>query len=265
MQIYPTRIPTGTPKSSLVQLLAVSTHLTNFIIYDSNYAFGFIDIFAPLAAQNTLSIIANTSNSQKNVPAAIYNFDIYIMPTISSSTGANFTLNIYYSGTEPLHVTGTTLIDFSIVGLCQSSASTGFAAANLTFCLISSDLSTITFSVPSLTANVPIRITTSINNPAYYSVRGIRGYWVESISGRIYENGFMNNALSVNKIDIFTIAPRIQLSWGIDSTFTDTNLLTATLPLFKAAIANPNILTYNSFNIGFSFTSTSPINGLYTV
>jgi hypothetical protein len=103
---------------------------------------------------------------------------MYITPTISSPTGANFTISIYYSNSDPLHSTGSTLNDFSFVGLCQPSITVGNPAANLTYCLISSDLSTITFSVPELVAYVPIRISTSINNPLYYSIRGIKGYWV---------------------------------------------------------------------------------------
>jgi len=124
---------------ALVQLLAVSHFDTNFIIYDSNYAFGFIDIFAPLSAASTLGIICNTSSSQKNVAASIYNLDIYLTPTIGITTGANFTLKIYYSASDTVHgsgITQTSLIDFKFVGLCQSLATSTDPAANLTSCLI---------------------------------------------------------------------------------------------------------------------------------
>ena len=67
------------------------------------------------------------------------------------------------------------------------------------------------------------------------------------------ENGFQNNALTVSRININTVSPRVLLFWGIDSTFTDAKITTA-LPLFKAQNSVPNILPYNSFNIGFSFT-----------
>ncbi len=103
----------------------------------------------------------------------------------------------------------------------------------------------------SVTAGTTIRISTSINNPAYYSIRGIKAYWTEFISGRVMENGFQSNALQVNKITINTVTPRTLLFWGIETTYSVTNL--TTLPLFKAASASPNILPYNSFNIGFSF------------
>ena len=78
------------------------------------------------------------------------------------------------------------------------------------------------------------------------------------------ENGFQNTALTVNKINIETVTPRILLFWGIDSTFTDAKITTA-LPLFKAENGSPNILPFNSFNIGFKFSSTSPITGEYVV
>ena len=35
--------------------------------------------------------------------------------------------------------------------------------------------------------------------------------------------------------------------------------------MFKAELASPNVMPYNSFNIGFSFAQTSPITGRYTV
>jgi hypothetical protein len=78
------------------------------------------------------------------------------------------------------------------------------------------------------------------------------------------ENGNQNNALNVNRINILTVSPRILLFWGIESTFTDSTF-TSPLPLFKAAGASPNILPYNSFNIGFSFSQASPIAGRYVV
>jgi hypothetical protein len=74
----------------------------------------------------------------------------------------------------------------------------------------------------------------------------------------------MNNALRVNRIPILTATNRVKLFWGIDATYTDATL-TSRLPIFRAASASPNILQYNSFDIGFSFTDTSPINGRYIV
>ena len=47
------------------------------------------------------------------------------------------------------------------------------------------------------------------------------------------ENGLDADALQVSSIAINTITPRIQLFWGIDSTFTDSTITTA-LSLFKA-------------------------------
>ena len=37
------------------------------------------------------------------------------------------------------------------------------------------------------------------------------------------------------------------------------------MTLFSAALSSPNILPYNSFNLGFQFTSPSPITGQYIV
>lgn len=252
------------PVNFLVQVYSVSSFAANNIVYDSNLAFGYIGVLTPLATPNTLGVIGNSTSSQSTVPAAIYSYDIYITPAVSSSTGGNFTLQIYYSSGDATHSTGTAINDFTFMGLCQSAATNLAAAAVLNYCSISSDLSTITFSVNTVTAGTAIRITTSVSNPSYYSVRGIQGFWTEFISGRVLENGLMNNALQVSKITINTVSPRIQLFWGIDSTYTDATF-TSPLPLFKAASASPNILQYNSFNAGFSFTATSPITGNYIV
>ena len=233
VQVHPSRNPASTPISSLVQVLAVSDYNTHNIIYDSNMAFGYIDILAPLGSTDTLGVVCNSSSTQKNVPAAIYSYDIYLTPSVSSTTGGNFTVFIYYDSTDATMNTGTSINDFSFMGLCQSSAISGGSAAVLLFCTISSDLSTITFAMESVTAGQTIRISTSINNPVYHSVRGIKAYWTEFISGRVLENGKQNNALTVNKININTISPRVLLFWGIDSTFTDSKITTA-LPLFKA-------------------------------
>jgi hypothetical protein len=107
-----------------------------------------------------------------------------LIPTISNSNGGNFTLQIYYNSANATHNSGTGLLDFNFMGLCQStSVSAGNPAAVLNFCSISSDLSMITFSMGSITAGTTIRITTQIQNPLYQSIRGIRGYWTDFISG----------------------------------------------------------------------------------
>ena len=160
--------------------------------------------------------------------------------------------------------TGTTIIDFSFMGLCQSAATNAGSAAVLISCGISSDLSTITFAMSSVTANQAIRISTSVSNPVYYSSRGIKAYWTEFISGKVIQNGKQSNALQVSQIAIQTISPRVLLFWGIESTNVISNT-GAALPVFSAASGSPNILVYNSFNIGFSFSQTSPITGQYIV
>lgn len=184
LQVFPTRNPGSTPANLLIQLLAVSDYNTDNIIYDSNMAFAYVDILAPLASPGTLGLVCNSSSTQAAIPSAIYSYDIYLTPTQGSSTGGNFTIKIYYTAGAPMN-TGTSIIDFSFMGLCQSAATNSNAAAVLLFCSISNDLSTITFAMDSVTANVPIRISTSISNPAYHSVRGIKAYWTEFISGRV--------------------------------------------------------------------------------
>ena len=261
LQIYPSVVPGTMPARNLIQVLAVSDWGGNCIIYDSNMAFGYVSILPTLGSVDTLGVVCNSSSSQATVPAAIYSYDIYITPTFSSSTGGNFTLSIYYDNTM---TTGTTIIDFSFMGLCQSAATNAGSAAVLISCGISSDLSTITFAMSSVTANQAIRISTSVSNPVYYSSRGIKAYWTEFISGKVIQNGKQSNALQVSQIAIQTISPRVLLFWGIESTNVISNT-GAALPVFSAASGSPNILVYNSFNIGFSFSQTSPITGQYIV
>jgi hypothetical protein len=177
VQIYPSKNPTTVPISYLIQVLALSDYNSGFIIYDSNLAFGFIDINAALSSTGTLGIICNSSSTQQYVPSSIYSFDIYITPGVSSSNGGNFSLSIYYDSGAGAHATGTSINDFTFMGLCQSAATNGGSAAVLLFCSISSDLSTITFALSSVTSGTAIRISTSISNPLYNSVRGIKGYW----------------------------------------------------------------------------------------
>lgn len=165
------------PATFLVQVLAVSTFSASYITYDSNMAFGYVNILTPLASTGTLNIIGNSSSSQKYVPSSIYSYDVYVTPTLTSPNGGNFTLYIYYDSADGVQGGGTSVNDFTFMGLCQSAATNLAAAAVLNFCSISSDLSTITFSVSTFTAGTAIRISTSIANPAYCSVRGIKGYW----------------------------------------------------------------------------------------
>jgi hypothetical protein len=126
-----------------------------------------------------MAIAVSSSSSEKNRPASIYTINIDITPSKSQAKGGNFTLSLYYDNTEPLHNSGTTILDFSFMGLCQSiSPGPGLSASVLNFCEISSDLSTITFSMNQVTAGTTIRISTQVKNPLYKSVRGIKGYWV---------------------------------------------------------------------------------------
>ncbi len=51
--------------------------------------------------------------------------------------------------------------------------------------------------------------------------------------------------------------------WGISSENTDPELTSLNLGLYKAT--GSNVGPFNSFNCGFSFSQTSPINGQYIV
>jgi hypothetical protein len=147
------------------------------------------------------------------------------------------------------------------MGLCQSvSAGVGLSPAILNYCDISSDLSTIAFSMNQVTAAQTIRISTQVKNPLYKSIRGIKGYWVEFVSGLVQENKKLPSALSVTAISITNLGTdRIYLLWGIQSSFTDAVNIPEGIPLYTAESITPSVIPYNSFNIGFSFTSTSPI------
>ena len=79
-------------------------------------------------------------------------------------------------------------------------------------------MTTITFSVNTVTAAQPIRIQTQINNPMYFSTRGIRVHYVDFISGIVKENGYAAAAISVNLIPITDLGnTRVYLFWGISS------------------------------------------------
>ena len=134
VQIFPTQNPT-IPSSKLVQIKARSSIDANAIIYDTNYAFSYINV-EDISEVGTGLVITTASNSvQQFSPAAIYTVDIDITPTKTQAKGGNFTLQLYYDNTEPLHNSGTTLKDFRFVGLCQSkSAGIGLAAAILNYC-----------------------------------------------------------------------------------------------------------------------------------
>lgn len=102
------------------------------------------------------------------------------------------------------------------MGLCQSVTPNSGAAAVLNSCEISDDLTEIYFSVNSLTGGQAIRISTQISNPLYVSERGIRAYYVDFISGVVKENGYVQDALTVNPITINDPgSSRVYLLWGI--------------------------------------------------
>ena len=83
----------------------------------------------------------------------------------------------------------------------------------------------------------------------------------------VIENGYEATALTVQAMTIGDLgADRVYLLWGIDSDYlgTDANLNELNLGLYKAA-SGAKLGPFNSFNLGFSFTQTSPIDGHYRV
>lgn len=83
----------------------------------------------------------------------------------------------------------------------------------------------------------------------------------------VVENGYLDVALTVEEMLINDLNnERVYLLWGIDTDYmsSDADLNTLNLALYKAsstAVLGP----FNSFNIGFSFDETSPIDGHYRV
>lgn len=206
----------------------------------------------------------SSTSSSKNRASQIYTIDIEITPTVSNSNGGNFTAYLYNDGT------GTSLLDFSFVGICQSAvplSCPSCAAAILNYCTISTDLSTITFSTSTVTASTPIRITTQVQNPSYVATRGIKVFWVDLISGFVVENGLQASSLTVAAITINSPgANRVQLLWGIQKGYTDaTGYVTdVVFGIYKAA-ASSLVGPLNSFNNGFTISDTPPINSVFTV
>ncbi len=102
VQIYPTKNPATIPSSKLLQVRTISAISTDAIVYDSNYAFTFINIEKDLSLTGgvgTMGIVVNSTSSQQNLPASIYTINIYITPSKSQSKGGNFTLSLYYDST----------------------------------------------------------------------------------------------------------------------------------------------------------------------
>ncbi len=66
VQIYPTKDPAVIPSSKLLQIRAISVISADAIVYDSNYAFAFINVEKDLALTggvNTLGISVSSTSS----------------------------------------------------------------------------------------------------------------------------------------------------------------------------------------------------------
>ena len=100
------------PYQGLVQVHAISSTEANYIVYDSNLAFGYIYIESRLGAAGTLTVAATSSSAEKARTSSIYTIEIDLTPTMTSTTGGNFTLSIYYDSTDADHNSGTTTSAF---------------------------------------------------------------------------------------------------------------------------------------------------------
>jgi hypothetical protein len=268
IQIYPNKANTLT--YGLIQMESVSDIVTDYISYDQNFAFGYFYIhpvmlsLTQISLTSTMTVSVSSTSTNRNRASGIYTTDIEVTPTKGSTSGGNFTVYLYNDGT------GTNLLDFSFVGICQSAVPLSCplcSAAVLNFCTISTDLSTITFSTTSITANVPIRITTQVQNPVYVATRGVKVYWVDFVSGIVVENGLHASSLTVSAINIVSPgSKRVQLFWGIEKGYTDADgyLSDMVIGIYKSA-ASSLVGPLNSFNNGFMISSTPPINSVFTV
>ncbi len=82
-----------------------------------------------------MTVSTSTSSVSANTVASIYSINIDITPTITNANGGNFTLQIYYDSTNGVHTaSGSGLLDFTFMGLCQSVTPATGAAAVLNNC-----------------------------------------------------------------------------------------------------------------------------------
>ena len=82
-----------------------------------------------------MGIAVTSTSSLKNRPTSIYTITIDITPSKAQANGGNFTLSLYYDNSEAAHASGTTLLDFTFMGLCQSVSPGGSQTpAVLNFC-----------------------------------------------------------------------------------------------------------------------------------
>lgn len=266
IQVYPNVANTLT--QGLIQMETVSDYGSNYISYDQNFAFGYYKINSG-AIPSTLTVAVSSTSTNKNKASQIYTVSIDLTPHVTLASGGNFTVFLYYDGTQAAHQgSGTTLLDFSFAGICQSAipaSCPSCTAAVLNYCAISSDLSTITFSTGTVTANTIITITAQVQNPVYVSTRGVRAYYVDFVSGIVQENGQIVSALTVNPITISSPGvSRVQLLWGIQKDYTDTPVSGIVFGIYKAASVG-YVGPLNSFNNGFMLSDTPPINAVFSV
>jgi hypothetical protein len=135
IQVYPNRA--NTLYSGLIQIESVSDTGTDYISYDQNFAFGYYYVH-PASLTSTMGVTVSSTSSNKNKASQIYTVDIEVTPTISSANGGNFTAFLYYNSAVASHLaSGTTILDFSFVGICQSAVPISCPtcpAAILNFC-----------------------------------------------------------------------------------------------------------------------------------
>ena len=88
-----------------------------------------------MATAGTIVVANSTSSVLANTVASIYTINIDITPSLTNSNGGNFTIQIYYDSANAVHTaSGSGLLDFTFMGLCQSITPATGAAAILNSC-----------------------------------------------------------------------------------------------------------------------------------
>lgn len=158
-------------------------------------------------------------------------------------------------------------MDFRFIGDCvPEEACAGCGLPVLQYCEVKEKLTGLDFAVQNVVAGQKIRIKAEVENPIYSSVRGLRVYWVDGVSGIVQERTNVASALTVSPIAITDLgSDRVYFLWGLQAGYFDAFTVGVNVGLFSASTATPLLGPLNSFNLGFKIVDTSPINAQFNV